>query len=116
MVLTVFFRPGTECAPRSTTRKIDRSLAIDVEAAENSNRAVFPLKSKAKKFDGSSVGFWPSAEKICLEKSARYHHLKSSSGSQEYGIRQALACVRCLTVLCKTRHAGRTAGGGVALA
>jgi hypothetical protein len=41
---------------RSTTRKIDRSLAIVVEAAENLNRAIFPLKSKARNFDGSMVG------------------------------------------------------------
>ncbi|HEX4077568.1 MAG TPA: hypothetical protein VHX61_01665 [Rhizomicrobium sp.] len=43
--------------------EIDRSMAIVVEAAENLNRANFPLKSKAKKFDGLAVGFRPSAEK-----------------------------------------------------
>jgi hypothetical protein len=37
--------------------KIDQSIAIVVEAAQILNRAIFPLKSKAKKFDGSSVGF-----------------------------------------------------------
>jgi hypothetical protein len=56
-VLTVFFHPRAECVPRSTTRKIDRSLAIVVEALENLNRANFPLKSKARNFDGSMVGF-----------------------------------------------------------
>jgi len=38
-------------------RKIDRSLSIDDETALNPNRANFPLKSKAKNFDGSTVGF-----------------------------------------------------------
>jgi hypothetical protein len=47
--------------------KIDRSLAIVVESAKNLNRAISPLKSKAEKFDGSSVGFCPSAEKIVAE-------------------------------------------------
>jgi hypothetical protein len=46
--------------------KIDRSLAIVVEAAKNLNRAIFPLKSKAKKFDGLTVGFRPSAENFCV--------------------------------------------------
>jgi hypothetical protein len=43
-------------------RPIDRSMSIVVETAQNSNRANFPLKSKAKKFDGLAVGFRPSAE------------------------------------------------------
>jgi hypothetical protein len=34
------FHPGAEGAPRSTTRKIDRSLAIVVEATQNLNRAI----------------------------------------------------------------------------
>jgi hypothetical protein len=37
--------------------KIDQSIAIIVEAGQILNRAIFPLKSKAKTFDGSSVGF-----------------------------------------------------------
>jgi hypothetical protein len=56
-------------------------MAIAVEAAQNSNRAIFPLKSKAKKFDGSSVGFWPSAEKTFAGKSTCYHDPKPSSGN-----------------------------------
>jgi hypothetical protein len=36
--------------------KIARLIAIVVEAAQNLNRAFFPLKSKAKNFDGSTVG------------------------------------------------------------
>jgi hypothetical protein len=42
---------------RLRAAEIDRSMAIAVEAAQNSNRAIFPLNSKAKKFDGSPVGF-----------------------------------------------------------
>jgi hypothetical protein len=61
-------------------------LAIVVEAAQNLNRANFPLKSKAENFDGSMVGFGPSAEKICADKSARYDALRGSSGSEGCGI------------------------------
>ena len=46
-------------APRSLMR-------IVVEAAQNLDRANFPLKSKAKKFDGLTVGFRPSAENFCV--------------------------------------------------
>jgi hypothetical protein len=56
-VLTVFFHPGAKRASGSTTRKIDRLLAIVVEGAQNLNRAIFPFKSRAKVFDGSMVGF-----------------------------------------------------------
>jgi len=45
--------------------EIDRSLSIVVETAQNPNRANFPLKSKAKNFDGLTVGFRPSAENFC---------------------------------------------------
>jgi hypothetical protein len=45
--------------------EIDRLMAIVIEAAQNLNRANFPLKSKAKKFDGLTVGFRPSAENFC---------------------------------------------------
>jgi hypothetical protein len=46
-------------------RKIDRSLAIVVEAEKNWDRGSFLAKSKAKKFDGSLVGFRSSEEKFC---------------------------------------------------
>jgi hypothetical protein len=36
--------------------KIDQSIAIVVEPAQIMNRAIFRLKSKAKKFDGLVVG------------------------------------------------------------
>jgi hypothetical protein len=36
---------------------VDRSSAIVLEAAQILKRANFPLKSKAKKFDGSMAGF-----------------------------------------------------------
>jgi hypothetical protein len=61
--------------------KIDRSLAIVVEATQNLNRAIFPLKSEAKNFDGSTVGLRPSEEIFCAYKSARYVALRESSGS-----------------------------------
>jgi hypothetical protein len=56
--------------------KIDRSLAIVVEAAQNLNRAIFPLKSKAKNFDGSLFGLRATLGKICAYKSARYDALR----------------------------------------
>jgi hypothetical protein len=56
-VLTVFFSPGAERAPRLTTRKIDRSLSIVLETAQNLNRVNSRLKSKARNFDGLMVGF-----------------------------------------------------------
>ncbi len=46
--------------------EIDQSMSIVVEAAQNSNRTNFPLKSKAKTFDGLTVGFRPSAENFCV--------------------------------------------------
>jgi hypothetical protein len=55
--VTVFSRIGAQCAEWLMARKIDRSLSIDDETALNPNRANFPLKSKAKNFDGSTVGF-----------------------------------------------------------
>jgi hypothetical protein len=45
------------------------------------NRANFPLKSKAKNFDGSTVGLRPSEEIFCADNSARYDALRGSSGS-----------------------------------
>jgi hypothetical protein len=62
--------------------KIDQSIAIVVEPAQILNRAIFPLKSKAKKFDGLTVGFRPSAEIFCAYKSARYDALRESSGNE----------------------------------
>jgi hypothetical protein len=67
-LLTVFFHAGAACAPRSTKRKIDRSLAIVVEAEQNWNRANFPLKSKAENFDGSmGSGFDRRQKKFALK-------------------------------------------------
>jgi hypothetical protein len=63
--LTVFFSRALCGARPGEPKEIDRSLAIVVEATQNLNRAIFPLKSKAKKFDGLMVGFWPSADRIC---------------------------------------------------
>jgi hypothetical protein len=54
--MTVFLSPIKRSRDRHHRRRIDRSIAIVVEAAQNVNRAKFPLKSKAKKFDGSPVG------------------------------------------------------------
>jgi hypothetical protein len=64
-VLTVFFS-GCFAAPCwREIAEIDRSIAIVAEAAQNLNRASFPLKSKAKNFDGLAVGFRPSEEIFC---------------------------------------------------
>ncbi|MFA7307369.1 MAG: hypothetical protein WC026_11910 [Hyphomicrobium sp.] len=68
-------------ARRSKPEEIDRSIAIVVEAAQNLNRAIFSLKSKAKKFDGLAVGFRPSEEIFCAYKTARYDALRGSSGN-----------------------------------
>jgi hypothetical protein len=72
--------------------KIDRLLAIVVEAEQNSNRANFLLKSKAENFDGSMVGFGPSAEKICADLSAHYDALRESSGSEVWRKRWLRRC------------------------
>jgi hypothetical protein len=48
-------------------RKIDRSIAIVIEDAQNWNRANFSLKSKAKNFDGAMVGFRPSAKSFAYK-------------------------------------------------
>jgi hypothetical protein len=40
-------------------------ISIVVEIEKDWDRANFPAKSKAKKFDGSLVGFSPSEEKFC---------------------------------------------------
>jgi hypothetical protein len=75
-MLTVFFHRAAECTSRSTTRKIDRLLAIVVEARQNLNRAIFALKSRVNKFDGLTVGFRPTAENFRTYKSARYDALR----------------------------------------
>jgi hypothetical protein len=54
--VTVFLGFAGFDPPVVVRREIDRSLAIVVEAARNLHRAIFPLKSKAKIFDGSTVG------------------------------------------------------------
>lgn len=61
--------------------EIDRSIAIVVEAAQNLNCVIFPLKSKAKNFDGLVVGFRPSEEIFCAYKSVHYDALRGSSGN-----------------------------------
>jgi hypothetical protein len=81
-VLTVFSHEFCLRFVSSRSQKIVRSLAIVVEAAKNLNRANFLLKSKAKKFDGLTVGFRPSAEKLLRIKTARYDALRESSGSE----------------------------------
>jgi hypothetical protein len=62
--VTVCSRADRSCVRACKREEIDRSIAIVVETSQNLNRAFFPLKSKAKKFDGRSVGFGPSAEKF----------------------------------------------------
>ncbi|MGH7118026.1 MAG: hypothetical protein ACREFP_03365 [Acetobacteraceae bacterium] len=62
--------------------KVERSTAIIVETVLNLNRANFPLKSKAKKFDDSMVGLIPSGEIFCTYKSLRYDAFRESSGNE----------------------------------
>jgi hypothetical protein len=78
--VTVFLGFACFDPPVVVRRKIDRSLAIVVEAEQNSNRANFPLKSKAENFDGSMVGFRPSEERFYAYKSICYDALRESSG------------------------------------
>jgi hypothetical protein len=54
--VTVFSRGGGHTVLTGAFEEIDQSIAIVVEAAQNLNRAIFLLKSKAKRFDGSSAG------------------------------------------------------------
>jgi hypothetical protein len=44
-ILTVFLSPRSMRSAIANAKKIDRSLAIVVEASENLHRANFPLKS-----------------------------------------------------------------------
>lgn len=74
------FLAGAQRVASSMRSKIGQSLSIVVETSPNSNRANFPLKSEAKKFDGSLFGFRASPEKNCAYKSARYDALRESSG------------------------------------
>jgi hypothetical protein len=62
--LTVFSPAGCHAAHIQGIREIDRSVAIVAEAAQNSNRAIYPLTSEVEKFDGLIVGSWASEEKI----------------------------------------------------
>jgi hypothetical protein len=64
--MTVFSPGGGHTVLARGFDEIDRSIAIVVEAAQNSNCVNFPLKSKAKKSDGLAVGFRPSAENFCV--------------------------------------------------
>jgi hypothetical protein len=64
--VTVFFWGRGDMVFACGLDEIDRSLSIVVETAQNPNRAIFPLKSKAEKFDGSMVGVRPSSENFCV--------------------------------------------------
>jgi hypothetical protein len=66
----------------SVAREIDQSLSIVLETAQNPNCAIFPLKSKARKFDGPPLGLGLSEENICALNSAGYDSRKPSSGSE----------------------------------
>jgi len=63
-------------------------MPIVAETEQISNRANFSLKSEAKNFDGSVVGFRPSSEIICADKSARYDALRESNGSDDLDLRE----------------------------
>jgi hypothetical protein len=47
--------------------KFDRLMSIAVETERIPNRGNFPLKSKAKNFDGLTVGFRPSERYFALK-------------------------------------------------
>jgi hypothetical protein len=55
--LTVFFEPAPQRDYRRWIQQIDQSMAIVVETAQYPNRTNFTLESKARKLDGSLVGF-----------------------------------------------------------
>jgi hypothetical protein len=81
--------------------KIDRLLAIVVEAEQNANRANFLLKSKAENFDGSMVGFRPSSEANSASNSSCYDALRESSGSEG---RLPLRSFRVNSIACQARR------------
>lgn len=66
-VVTVFLCDRLATLASRAIGKIDRSIAIAIEDAQNKNRANFSLKSKAEKLDGLTVGFRPSAENFAYK-------------------------------------------------
>jgi hypothetical protein len=71
--LTVFFFVKPMRLYPLEISKIGRSIAIVVEAAQNSNCADFSEKSKAKKFGGPPVGFRPPKRIFCACDSMCYN-------------------------------------------
>jgi hypothetical protein len=60
--------------PEKTAHRdaIDQSQSIVLETEQILSRTNFLLKSEARNFGGSMVGFWPSVEVFCAYRSA--HH------------------------------------------
>jgi hypothetical protein len=74
--VTVYSGTRSLAPSQSASLKIDQSSPIVVETAQIPNRANSPLKSKAKNFDGSSLGFRPSRERNCAFESVGYDSQK----------------------------------------
>jgi hypothetical protein len=59
-------------------------MSIVAETEQIPNRRNSPLNSRAEISDGLARRFFVVAGKICAGKSARYHRLEQSSGSEGY--------------------------------
>jgi hypothetical protein len=57
---------------RQHTDAIDQSQSIVLETEQILSRTNFLLKSEARNFVGSMVGFWPSVEVFCAYRTAHY--------------------------------------------
>jgi hypothetical protein len=68
-----------------TSKKIDRLMPKIRETERILNRRNSPLNSRAEILTDQRDGLSSCAEKICAEKSARYHRLEQSSGSRIIG-------------------------------
>ncbi len=63
-------------------RKIDQLMSIVAETEQIAYRQKSCLKSRAQFSDGLARRFFVGRRKICAPKSARYHGLEQSSGSE----------------------------------
>jgi hypothetical protein len=71
--LTVFLGKPETPLLRRTSRKIDQLISIVCEAEQIADRPSSSLNSRAKISDGSGIRFFIVREKICLDRTIRYH-------------------------------------------
>jgi len=80
--LTVFLQPSRQRYRGRRPRKIDQLMPIVAEIEQIPSRRNSRLKSRAQYLMDWGDGSSSHAEKICAEKSVRYHRSKRSSGSE----------------------------------